>query len=284
MKKMKQRIIELAALLLLCGCTSFVVGSVIEPTVENLQKQTDLDLVCEGAPAYLLMVDSLAADDPDDTRLVLTATRSYGAYSSALDACGRKERARVISRRAKEYGASLLTGCGIGGYLESGSPGELNQALASCGKSQVPSLFWGGFGWATWLQYQEGDPASLAALVKLERIMLRVLELDEGYYHGGPHLFLASYYGSRPKMLGGDPEASLRHFERALTLSKRAFLSVQVAYAETYARTIFDRDLYERLLREVLNFPLGSNPDLALANVIAQKRASELLKEADLYF
>ncbi|OKY76314.1 MAG: hypothetical protein BM485_03465 [Desulfobulbaceae bacterium DB1] len=284
MGKMKQRIIEFVVLLHLCGCASLVVGSVVEPTVENLQRQTDLDLVCEGAPAYLLMVDSLVADDPANSGLVLTATRAYGSYAAALEACGRKERARTVSRRAKEYGLSLLNECGIGGSLDSGSPGDLQTALASCRKGQVPALFWGGFGWATWLQRQEGDPASLAAMVKLEQIMLRVVALDEGYYHGGPHLFLAAYYGSRPKMLGGDPEASLRHFERALALSARSLLAVQVAYAETYARTMFDRDLYERLLREVLDFPLESRPDLALANVIAKKRASELLAEADLYF
>ncbi|MFZ5758334.1 MAG: TRAP transporter TatT component family protein [Thermodesulfobacteriota bacterium] len=282
---MKARMmIGLVLLLVLPGCASLVVGSVVAPAVENFQQQTDLDLVCEGAPAYLLMIDSLAADDPDSERMLLTAARAYGAYAAALDACGRPERARRISDRAREYGAALLTRSGIGRDLQEGAPAGLEEALAARGSADVPALFWGAFGWTSWLQRQGGDPASLAALVKVEQIMLRVLELDPAYAEGGPHLFLGAYYGSRPALLGGDPEAARRHFEAALDLSRRGMLAVQVAYAETYARTVFDRALYENLLGEVLSFPLASRPEFGLANVIAQKRAAALLREAESYF
>jgi hypothetical protein len=148
----------------------------------------------------------------------------------------------------------------------------------------VPSLFWGGYGWALWLQYQAGSPASLAALAKVEKIMARVLQLDEGYNHGAAHLFLGSYYGSRSAMLGGNPAESRVHFERALAINDHQFLPAQVAFAETYARTVFDRDLFEQLLREVIDFPLQSRPDLALANQVAKKKAGRLLADVDRYF
>ncbi len=276
--------ISVALLLLLSGCASLVVRSVVAPAVENFQQQTDLELVCEGAPAYLLMIDSLVVDDPDRERMLLTAARAYGAYAAAVDACGRPERALRTSDRAREYGAALLARRGIGRDLQDGAPAGLEEALASRGLADVPALFWGAFGWTSWLQRQGGDPAALAALVKVEQIMLRVLELDPAYAEGGPHLFLGAYYGSRPALLGGDPEAARRHFEAALDLSRRGMLAVQVAYAETYARTVFDRALYENLLGEVLSFPLDRRPEFGLANVIAQKRAAVLLAEAESYF
>jgi len=284
MGKLKQFILGSVAIYLLAGCTSLVVSSVVEPAVDNLQKQTDLQLVCEGAPAYLLMIDSLLADNPVNRRLLLTATQSYSSYTTALAACGRMERAALLSEKARNYALDLLNGC-LHLAADKGYPlDDLHGALASCSKSDVPSLFWGGYGWALWLQYQAGAPASLAALVKVEEIMKRVVQLDEAYYHGAAHLFLGSYYGARSEMLGGKPAESRVHFERALELGAHQFLPAQVAFAETYARTVFDRDLFEQLLGEVLDFPLESRPDFALANQVAKKRAGQLLADVELYF
>jgi hypothetical protein len=284
MGKLKQFILGSVVICLLAGCTSFVVSTVVEPAVDNLQKQTDLELVCEGAPAYLLMIDSLLVDNPENRRLLLTATQSYSSYTTALAACGRTERAALLSKKAKNYAFVLLNGCLHLAAEKGSSLDDLHAALASCSRSDVPSLFWGGYGWALWLQYQAGAPASLAALVKVEQIMQRILQLDEGYYHGAAHLFLGSYYGSRPEMLCGKPAASRTHFERALELGDHQFLAAQVAFAETYARTVFDRELFEQLLREVMDFPLESRPDFALANQVAKKKAGQLLADIDRYF
>jgi hypothetical protein len=83
-------------------------------------------------------------------------------------------------------------------------------------------------------------------------------------------------------MLGGNPESSRRHFERALEISHRQFLLIQTTYAETFARNTLDRNLHNRLLHEVIDFPLASAPAFALANQIAKKKAARLL--ADDYF
>jgi hypothetical protein len=284
MEKWELSVITGVVMFMLAGCASLVVSTVVEPAVENLQKQTDLDLVCEGAPAYLLMIDSLLADNPTSNSLLLTATQSYSSYTTALAACGRTERASSLSAKAKSYALSLLDDCLHLSEKKGYAPDDLRKSLASCTRSDVPYLFWGGYGWAVWLQYQAGAPASLADLVKVEQIMLRVVELDEGFYHGAAHLFLGSYYGSRPAMLGGRPEAARAQFDRALALSGRHFLPAQVAFAETYARTMFDRELFAQLLREVIDFPLESQPDSALANQIAKKKATELLADVDRYF
>ena len=100
------------AMLALSGCTSLVVTRLVAPTVENLQKQKDVDLVCEGAPSFLLMIDSMLASEPENTKLLLTATQAYGAYTSALNVCGRKQRARALSKKAQEYGLELLVQLG----------------------------------------------------------------------------------------------------------------------------------------------------------------------------
>jgi hypothetical protein len=57
----------------------------------------------------------------------------------------------------------------------------------------------------------------------------------------------------------------------------------RVVYAEFYARYTFDRELYEKLLREVLAAP-DADRDSALMNSVARKRAQALLEQADDWF
>jgi TRAP transporter T-component len=274
----------LALFALLNGCARMVSESLLGPTMTNLSRQTDIDLVCEGSPAFLLMLDSMVAANPEDQTLLLHATKAFGGYATALDVCGNPKRAATVSSKAKLYGMSLLWDCDPLKSTCTVSLPELEQTLAGLGKADVERLFWAGNGWATWVRYQAGSPQSLMELPQLEQIMLRVLELDESYYHGGAHIFLGAYYGAKPPLLGGKPELSRHHFERALSLSNRQFLPTLVLYAQTYARMAFDRELFVSLLQEVLDFPLESQPTSGLANKVAKRNAGRLLDETDQFF
>ena len=266
------------------GCASLVIPPMVGPVVKNLNHQADLELVCDGAPSYLLLLDSLLVSDPDNARLLLHGTQAYTAYASLMPECGRPERAAVLGERAKAYGLRLLgTHKGLGGADQIPLAG-FNEALQGVGSGEVEKLFWGGYGWVTWIGFSKGAPAAVADLPKVEELMLRVLALDEGFYHGGAHLFLGIYYGSRPAMLGGRPEVSRNHFEKALALGDRRFLPTLVAYAEYYARQTFDQELYVHLLEEALAFDLAQAPDLTLPNVLAKRRAQKLLAQVDEFF
>jgi hypothetical protein len=108
-------------------------------------------------------------------------------------------------------------------------------------------------------------------------------KLNEGYDHGGAHLYLGFLSSLFPPSLGGKPDQAREHFERAYVLSHRRNLTARVMLAERYARMIFDRPLHDRLLREVLQDD-PHEPGLTLMNVLAQERARALLASADSYF
>jgi hypothetical protein len=259
------------------SCTSILTTTVINPAVGNLQKQTDIDLVCEGAPAYLLMVDSLIESEPKNRDLLLLGTQSYVGMITALEACSAApERLATLSLKAKSYGRRL-----IASYLplENTLSPEFAANLDDIGREAASNLFWGSFGWLTWVRQQHGSPESLADLAVIESLMARALELDESVEMGSIHLFFGALYGAKPEMIGGDFQRSRQHFERALELSGRTFLVVQVTYAETYGRMTFNRQLHDTLLQEVLEFQIDQAPEHALANQVAKRRAQKLLDD-----
>jgi hypothetical protein len=187
------------------GCASLMITPMVGPVVKNLNRQADLELVCDGAPSYLLLLDSLLVSEPENARLLAHGAQAYTAYASLMPECGRPERAVVLGEKAREYGLRLLgTHAGLGDASQVPLAG-FSESLQSVGAGEVEKLFWSGYGWATWIGFSKGAPAAVADLPKVEQLMLRVLALDEGFYHGGAHLFLGIYYGSRPVMLGGKP-------------------------------------------------------------------------------
>ena len=78
-------------------------------------------------------------------------------------------------------------------------------------------------------------------------------------------------------------EAGKAHYERALTLSHGKDLSINVDYARYYARTLYDRELHDRLLNQVMSAE-PKQDGYTLFNTLAQREAQELLDAADEYF
>lgn len=113
--------------------------------------------------------------------------------------------------------------------------------------------------------------------------MQRVLELDEYYFNGGPHLFMGFAYGSRPPMFGGNPAKSKEHFEKALAAYKRRFLLGLVLYAQSYAVQNQDKPLFESLLNEVLTTSADVFPEQRLANELAKLKAKWMLDNEATY-
>jgi hypothetical protein len=195
-----------------------------------------------------------------------------------MSECGLPEdRVVAVAEKGRLYGTRLISR-----YLPispGAEAGALEDSLSRMYTPQIPDLFWGSLAWLNWIQVQKGAPAAMADLVIVEKIMQKLLELDDTYQAGSSHLFFGAYYATRPAMFGGDPEKSRNHFEKALKLSNRKFLLIQTTYAETLARQTFDQDLHDRLLQEVIDYPTDSAPEYALSNQIAKRKARRLLDD-----
>lgn len=278
-------VLVLAAALTLSGCSYFI-ASATENMAQGLSQailnQDDPKTVQDGAPAYLLLIDSLIGGDPDNINLLLAGSRLYGSYTSVF--VEDTQRARRLSTKARELGARALCRtrpavCGI----DQANYDAYVAALAPLTRADVPVLYGFGVAWAGWIQAHQDDWNAVADVPKVEATMRRVVELDETYDHGGAHLYLGYLSTLLPPALGGKPERARMHFERAFELSERRNLAAKVMLAERYARLVFDRPLHDRLLQEVL----AANPkapELTLVNTLAQDQARKLLASADAYF
>ncbi len=265
---------------LISGCASFVVDPLLVSLTRSLEQETDIELLVDGSPTLLLMLNGFIKSDPENLELLRAGIRAFTAYAILLSETGKPERARLASEKARFYGFKLL--CRNRLFKENLKQPLVvfKESLSSFGKSDAVDLFWGGQAWALWIKLQGGSPVAMADLPKVEEMMLRVVELDEPTYFGSAHLVLGGIYCALSPMLGGKPEVGRRHFERALALSQRQFWPAQVAYADSYARQTFNRELFERLLEEVLSQPLLDN-EMTTANRLSRKKATELLDKID---
>ncbi len=266
--------------LVLSGCS--VKSDLMTHLSDTIVNNNDLEMVEAGAPAYLIMIDSLIADDPESEEMLATAARLYSAYSDVFvkdPARSRKMAAKALGYAETALCLSESDACGI----KSMSYEDFKAVLADLDEDELPYLFSLGTAWSGWIMANRDDFNALADISRIEDIMVRVTELDDTYQDGAAHLYLGSLATLLPPALGGRPEEGKAHFEKALSLSGGRNLMVKVMYARLYARMTFDRDLHDRLLNEVV----AADPDVpgyTLVNTYAQRNAQRLLDSADDYF
>jgi TRAP transporter T-component len=265
---------------------SRVVSMAASDLADNLShaiaNNDDPQTVREGAAAYLLMLDGMIHSDPENESLLTKASALYSTYSAAF--VQDSERARKLSTRALDYAERAVCArypddCGL-----RQTEFEVFEArIQRIDREDVPVFFTLGSAWAGWIQAHKADLEAVAELSRVEAIMQRIVVVDETYRQGSAHLYLGTFAILVPPALGGKPEVARDHFERAITLSKGENLMAKVVYAQQYARMVYDRDLHDRQLTEVLAAD-PYVPEMVLQNTLAQERARALMASADDYF
>ncbi|HLU61444.1 MAG TPA: TRAP transporter TatT component family protein [Gammaproteobacteria bacterium] len=264
------------------GCASFVSGAA-ESLSRAMLDHDDPATVEAAAPAYLLMVDSLITSDPDDEDLLRQGATLYAAYAGVF--VDDPVRAKRLSARAFDYGRRAM--CEYHEELCRAREMPYEQFTAQLAalddEDDLPFLMALAQSWLIWVRANADDWNAVADLPRAEALLETVLRIDETYADGSAHVYLGMLKTVRPPALGGKPEEARRHFEQAIRLSGGANLGAKVALAENYARVVFDRELHDALLRDVLAAPSKAEGQ-TLMNVLAQQRAQELLSSANDYF
>jgi hypothetical protein len=255
----------------------------LEEVARSSNKQSDLRMIREGMPAYLMLMDGMIEALPDNEQLLIAAAQGYSSFASAFVDDQDKDYANLLFAKGRQYALRSLEIRGLREPLQSPLD-DFKEGLKGLGKKDVPYIFWGATCWANWISLNLDSIEALAELPRVEWMMKRVLELDEGFYYGGPHLFMGIWYASKPKIAGGDLKKAQGHFLKALDSGQGKFLMAHVYYANYYARQALDKDLFISTLQKVLEIPIDISSDLTLLNTVAKKKAKELLSRTEEYF
>lgn len=267
------------------GCQNIISNAVVDMT-DNLSAaildNDDPETVEDGGPAYLLMIDGMIRNDPDNPELLRSAATTYSAYTDLF--VSSRERGQKLSDKALEYAFRALC------YHRSDACRfrqlnyrDFEKKIGEMTPADMTPLYVVGSTWAGWIQWHRDDMNAIAEISRIEAIMKKILGMDETYRNGEAHLYLGVLNTLLPPALGGRPEEARRHFERSIEISNGNNLYAKVIFAKQYARLVFDRDLHDRLLNEVIRSDAVAS-GYTLINTMAKRQAEELLKSAEDYF
>ncbi|MGD8630196.1 MAG: TRAP transporter TatT component family protein [Gammaproteobacteria bacterium] len=276
-----------AAMLSACSVGQMVVrGSqtILDSGVDSMNRETDLELARAAMPANLKLIEGMLLEDPQNEELLLYAAQGFYGYSYGFIELEDNERAQQLYRRCYDYAHRALHLAGLELNPETAAVAELESATANLGKEAVPALFWSASCLAKWIDLDRDDVSSVANLASAAILMQRVLELDDSFYYGGPHLFFGVYYGSRAPMFGGDFVLSEEHFQRADEINQHKLLIVDLLRAEYLYRQLLNQTAFHDTLQYIVDAPEGLYPEMALVNAISRQRAGYLLALEDEWF
>lgn len=247
---------------------------------EGLMHQNDVELVRDGAPAFLLMLDAMVEGQPDNVAILLAAADAQMAYATGFVDKSNKTRSKIMYAKAKNYGLQALSKNKRFAQARDGSLEEFEVALQTFKKKDAAALFTTASSWVMWIIASSDSPAALGEMPWVMAMMDRVQELDPSIREGGVDMFYGLYYTVLPLGGGRDLEKAKAHFERSMEIAGTDYLLPRVTFAEFYARYAFDQELFETTLNEVLEAE-PDTPEHTLMNAVAQKRAQALLDKTD---
>lgn len=267
------------------GCASLL-SSAATGLTDNLStailNQDDPGIVRAGAPSYLLLLDSFVEGSPDDPDILAAAATLYATYGAVF--ADEEVRASRLTTRARRYALKAM--------CESYSPAcgwpdatydEFVATLDGIGSKKAEFLYTYGFASLAYLRAHSSDMNSLAELPQIEALFNHYLGISGDGVNSSVYTYMGILLTLRPPALGGEPERAREYFEKAIAVTGGKDLGAKVEFARGYAKLLYERELHDRLLNEVMSADPYQD-GFVLSNVLAQQDAAALVAEADDYF
>jgi len=263
-----------------CSLEKFVIrqtGTLLDYGVEALYEETDLVLAEQALASDIKLLEGMIKGDPENRHMLMLTSQAIAGYALGFVEDEAPERAKPLYLRARDYAARVLLQNDFDLTEENILIDEYYKKVTLIEEEDLDALFWAAFTWAGWINLSLDNPQAFVDLPKVEALMNQVLEIDSTYYHGAGLLFFGSMWGTKPKMIGGDPEKAKQFFDKNLEITKGNFLLSYVYYAKYYAAKTLDEELFKKYLKIVKETPEDVLPGEQLLNAIAKKKADFLL-------
>lgn len=266
------------------------VGNALASGGSTFTSDDDPDLVAAAIPFGLKMYESLLAESPRHTGLLLAAAQGFTEYSyafvdSRIDetkaeslerADALRDRARRLYLRANRYGMRGLEARhrGFAAALDN----DADAALRRVDKRDVPMLYWTAASRGLAISLSKNSPEMIAELPLVEMMVGRVAQLDEAFDNGAVPEFLITFEAARTGVTAEEQQKLMRrHFDRAIELSKGKRAGTYVSFAENASLPAQNAAEFRSMLEKALAVDPDADPDNRLATLVAQRRARWLL-------
>jgi hypothetical protein len=277
--------------------TTHTVGAISYDGAAALESEADVELARESLLPLIKSLEVFSAGDPNDRRYLALLAKSYGQYAFGFfeedmlrteghDAAAyakARGRADAFYAQGKTYGQRALSSKSAMRKALTGPLPEMEKALHSFGKNELPVMFWSAFCWGNWLNLHRDDPTAFIDTPRVQALFERVVALDPGFNYGSGLSALGVIHASRPAMLGGDAARAREYFDRAIAAAP-GYLMHKVLMAQYLAVQMQDRALFAQLLNEVRAADAAALPAQRLANELAKRRAALLLEREKNFF
>lgn len=249
-------------------------------------RNTDVELVREAMPAFLIQMDGFIAASPENKYLLTNAAEAYMGYAFLFVEEKDRYRATALYFKSKEYALrSLKQNKSFAEAFAQNDPEVFVRGLKTIKKDDIASLYFATSAWLQWVGLASAHDSSLLNdLPRIEVMIDRAMELDDTFYHGGIHATLGAFYAASPEMFGGKPGQAEFQFKEAFEISGSKYLLWQYLYARYYAFAINDRDLFVSTLEKIISAPDDIMPEETFANMAVKVKARNLLSHVNDYF
>jgi hypothetical protein len=268
-----------------------------------MKQESDYTMAARAIPGSLKTVEAFHMVNPENHLLTGILAEGYCQYATGFiedeweqaliakdfdEAALQDRRASKAFFRCMGYGLHILGKKWQKAIL--GSAEDVEKRVKKTGWGSRDALMWVGVGLAGAINHNKTDPSMVAQLQKVRLIMNRVIALDDKHKQkdkakrGLAHIVMGMLALSIPEALGGKPDEGKKEFERAIEITENKFLLAKVLLARRYAVAVQDREMFRKLLIEVLQTDPAIWPDQRLANEIAHRRAKRYLKQEKDWF
>lgn len=278
-----------------CSLKKTVINSsalFMDDVMDSFFEEGDIVFAEQAIPANLKLLDGLIKGSANENDgLLLKGCKLYAMYAmgfmedASLDSRVDKvnlKRASAFYEKAKDYGLAILKKNSDFKKAADGSMDDFTAVMPAFGKSDVETLFWAAFAWGEYINLNRNNVSAIADLPKVKAMIERVIELDDGYFYGLPHLFMIVYY-SMPKMFGGDYDKAKKEYGLIREISGGKFVLADFFMARYYAVQTQDRALFDELIARVETADDAVIPEKLFTQVAKKKAAVLKAKAGDLF-
>ncbi len=299
-------LLSISLAVLACSPKPLMVSQIAEMVNYGMtayERDGDWELIEKAFPANIKLLETVLANSPDDRQLLTLMSRMYASYSfgfvetrldethylvdpavnPATEMALLKNRVSRYYARGLDYARMALEKSVPGATVAFQQVGTIGPYLDKLGREDVAPLFWYGFNLGAWVNRNLDSVRAVSQAHVARKVMERVLELEPAYDHGGAHLFLLVYFGSRPPMMGGSQEKAQVHYQAVKAIAGDNYLLADLFYGRFCLHQQQDRKGFVDMMRRIVDHPAGEN-ELALYNAIAGRRAAAYLAAVDTLF